>query len=426
MTRNGEARQNRHIQRGGAVRHRDMAGRILAGVEKSRSAKGEAMASVTDCHYPPLAESGKPVGIRGAQSMSVQPSPRGGFSRPPVGTSESSRHKEKRTLVVGQQRPQIRKRHFGLTGTEQNAEHSGDLREVCSRQLRGSFSQETGRNSPKRCVMPICLSDHQIKSRLRSHFRKALRAAKFSTCQIFLELYAGSAPVSSHIKKAGYAVLAFEITQGAEFDLTDKRVHAVLLGWLRSKCIAGVFISVQCSSWSRALRGPPGSNWAAIRSGSNIKGLPNLSDSQKKRVDLGNLQLSLVYEIISICNLLNIPSMLENPACSYIFDTTEISRLTNLPSCQLFVRDQCQYGTPWRKATKFLLWNCNYVRSLDSRCAGRHGFCSRTGKHHIVLSGASKKHGVLWTSIAQQYPPALAAHIGSSLIDSAVSRRLGV
>ena len=272
--------------------------------------------------------------------------------------------------------------------------------------------------------MPMCLSDYQIKARLRSHFRKALDRSKFKTRQVFLELYAGSMPISTHIHRAGYAVLGFEITQGSEFDLTDPRVHAIVLGWLRSKCVAGVFVSIQCSSWSRALRGPPGSNWAAIRESAHIHGLPGLSENQQKRVNLGNLQLTLCSQIIRICNLNNIPIMLENPYRSFIFETPEMQALLAAPSCEQYVCDQCQYGAPWRKATRFICWNCNYIFSLSERCTGRQGICSRSHKHHIVLSGTSKEHGLLWTTIAKGYPKRLAKALGDSLINSAVSKRL--
>ena len=79
----------------------------------------------------------------------------------------------------------------------------------------------------------MCVSDFWIVNRLRSHFRDALRSAKFDCKRVHLELYAGAGVESSMLRKDGCAVICFAIDNGPEFDLTRPCVHQTILGWLR-------------------------------------------------------------------------------------------------------------------------------------------------------------------------------------------------
>ncbi len=50
--------------------------------------------------------------------------------------------------------------------------------------------------------------------------RNALKSAKFDCKRVYLELYAGAKVVTRALRKDGCAVIAFEIDDGPEFDLT--------------------------------------------------------------------------------------------------------------------------------------------------------------------------------------------------------------
>jgi hypothetical protein len=80
------------------------------------------------------------------------------------------------------------------------------------------------------------------------------------------------------------------------------------------------------------------------------------------------------------------------------------SRLFNSPAACHVNTDQCSFGARWRKRAKLFAVHASGVSGLHHLCAGRSGKCSFSGKHHIVLSGASPKGGPLWTSLAQAYP----------------------
>ena len=57
---------------------------------------------------------------------------------------------------------------------------------------------------------------------------------------------------------------------------------------------------------------------------------------------------------------------------------------------------------------------------LSKTCDGRGGICSRTGRPHLQLEGASPE-GVRWTSIAQTYPQALNRALAKTLVSQARS-----
>ncbi len=56
--------------------------------------------------------------------------------------------------------------------------------------------------------------------------------------------------------------------------------------------------------------------------------------------------------------------------------------------------------------------------SMNRRCQGRHGICSRTGKYHVVVSVTNRNRGVLWIRRAQVYPGPFAAGVASLLVRS--------
>ena len=270
----------------------------------------------------------------------------------------------------------------------------------------------------------IALTSKSIVDRLQTQFCRAIAGAKFKKRCIFLELYAGKKVVTRAIKRLGFACLAFEIDDGLEFNLINPIVHRLILGWLSSGCIAGVFLGTQCSSWSRARRGPIGTAWGPLRSLAHIAGLPGLAPGCQKKVDIGNQQVKFTAHIIRSCIRYNIPCMLENPLTSMMWAAPSISRGMRAPSCEAYSLDQCQYGTRWKKATQVFSWCCGHANNLSRSCAGKRGICSKTGLPHIQLTGVSKTHKVLWTKVAQTYPRSLGHAIASKLISSAVTSSL--
>ena len=220
---------------------------------------------------------------------------------------------------------------------------------------------------------------------------------------VFLELYAGHGGVSKHLRTRGAAVMEFELDRGAQYDLTRKGVRRLLLGWVRAGVVRGAWLGTICKSWSRARRGPPGSSWGPIRSAKHIYGLPDLSASDRSKILIGNATMRQSAEFIHACVHAHIPVILENPVASMLWLAPPIRSQLGATSCQTISVDQCQFGARWRKRTRLAAWHCP-ILNLQQLCTGRKGLCNRTKKPHIVLSGSSKEHGVLWTALAQTYP----------------------
>ena len=93
------------------------------------------------------------------------------------------------------------------------------------------------------------------------------------------------------------------------------------------------------------------------------------------------------------------------------------------PPSMFYVKlDQCQYGARWRKRTGVLLLHAP-CSTLDCRCSGRGGRCSRSGSYHIPLAGVDPVSKRLWTQLAQPYPRAFARAAAEALRGAALARR---
>ena len=114
-----------------------------------------------------------------------------------------------------------------------------------------------------------------------------------------------------------------------------------------------------------------------LRSSLHALGLPDLNPCDRA----ANHMLHGAIKCIRRCLVLGIAGYLENPQRSWLWKTTSIQRLLQSPSVQLVKFDQCQYGTPCKKPTFLLIWNCAPVQFLT--CSGKRGLCGRTGKAYL-------------------------------------------
>ena len=129
-------------------------------------------------------------------------------------------------------------------------------------------------------------------------------------------------------------------------------------------------------------------------------------------------QPNLLSEFFVSRKNLSLPSILENPINSRLWQCPAVCTVRSLRDAESITLDQCRFGTPWRKRTRMLLLHCCSVHCLDRRCAGRKGLCSTTGRHHIILQG-SGPGGKTWTSRAQTFPKKLADELGRILSSTA-------
>jgi hypothetical protein len=182
--------------------------------------------------------------------------------------------------------------------------------------------------------------------------------------------------------------------------------HAALVG-----------IDLPCATWSLARRAPVWSSMPSpLRSsvGSEIWGLPHLSDGDRRKVRIGNVQVKHAVKVIRSCVAGGTPGYLENPLTSRVW--LVIARLLKkeLKAGLVVLRRTClcQYGVPWKKPTRLLTWGSS---SVDLKwCCGK-GVCSRTKRPHLTLTGISG-NGKFLTSQAQVYPKQFVSHLLPQLL----------
>ena len=107
-------------------------------------------------------------------------------------------------------------------------------------------------------VAPPRSSSAPVRSPTRGARSPAARNAK-----IVLELFAGKSELTTALRRQGFVVLAFEILNGAEFDLTRRSTQQAVLSWIRAGMIEFVHLGVPCTVWSIARRGIK--NWERAR-----------------------------------------------------------------------------------------------------------------------------------------------------------------
>ena len=254
---------------------------------------------------------------------------------------------------------------------------------------------------------------------LQEAFKKAVQSAQRSRRRIFLEVFCGTGGLAATLRRRGFGAVSLDLRLGPEMDITMPHVQRLLIGWMSSNCVAGLWLGTPCASWSRARRGPPGSTWCAIRSATHLYGLPNLRPIDQHKINIGNNTMKASARLISAARRFGVPCFLENPSTSLLWLADPIQKQAAFGSRRCTF-DFCQFGTRWRKRTTVMMWGAPLSPELERRCSGRRGCCSRTGAPHIQLSGSDRASGQMWTHIAEPYPRALCHTIADLLASAGV------
>ena len=192
-----------------------------------------------------------------------------------------------------------------------------------------------------------------------------------------------------------------DIAHGPQFDLSSRRIQQEIFQLLQSKAVKYVWMGTPCNSWSRARRWDGRGPGPLRDDAAGLLGLPNLSGSDQRKVELGNALMRFSAKIFRMCMSLNIPVVLENPHTSRLWLAPPIRHLLHHSQTEYFATDFCQDGTPWRKRMGLLSFGLD-LRYAVRRCAAAPGICSRTGLRHQHLEGIV--NGQFRTLAAQPYP----------------------
>lgn len=219
------------------------------------------------------------------------------------------------------------------------------------------------------------------------------------TVKFVLELFAGSCRWSRAAAAEGNYVLSIDLRFGDGNDLADKKLQDGVLGWFQAGWILYALMGFPCSSFSRARNQPGGP--PALRDDAHVQGFDGLRAHDERKVRLGNNLLRFVVRVITVCIVMKVPAIAENPFASWAWKMPGALHLLSRPIVRFTRSDFCQWGTAWRKATGFLTVYID-TQPIHRVCRGRCK-CSRSGLPHVVLSGTNCD-GVFLTHIAEPYP----------------------
>ena len=250
-------------------------------------------------------------------------------------------------------------------------------------------------------------SRDSTRPQLPRHFTASLT----SKGEYVADFFAGSGRVSRAIRKAGFSAREWEILKGPDGDLTRPCVMKSIKFDIDKGRIVSAMFAPPCSSFS-----PARDRTRVIRSRDFPYGLPNLPAHEQSKVETGNSCVRSALKIISWLDKRGIPWILENPRSSKMWYLPEMIRLLQSSHVRDVVTDFCQYGTIWRKRTRFICGNIceDDLQRFNRLCHGPPGYCSRTGQKHFQLTG-SNSHGTPWTLVAQPYPHVLCHHLAHAL-----------
>ena len=211
-----------------------------------------------------------------------------------------------------------------------------------------------------------------------------------------LELFSGPSRLAKTLARHGFHVEAWDAKFGASCDLSCNQTVNALIDRIKAGKIFYVHISVPYGTWSRSRRDDKVGPSPLRNDRQFLKGLPNLSNADKAKVNLENVLTRHAVRIVRACQQSHVLWSLANPVTSRLWLARSIKQLQHAA----FLRaDFCQYGLPWKKSHLFL---CDERLAFDFHtCSGSLGWCSASPKPHLSLHRNTRK-GL--TKFAQAYP----------------------
>ena len=225
------------------------------------------------------------------------------------------------------------------------------------------------------------------------------------------DFFSGSGRVSRAVRLAGFNTREWEILKGPDGDLTRPAVLQSVKFDIDKRRLVAAMLAPPCSSFSVAR-----DRTRVIRNRDYPWGIPDLPEHEQNKIDVGNRCVFAALKIIKWLDAHGLPWILENPHSSKMWYLPPLIDLMNAGHTHVKVVDFCMYGTSWRKRTRLLCGNVDTVDlgRLCRRCCGKDGFCSRTNRRHVQLTG-SHRSGIPMTLLAQPYPHQLCHAIAHAL-----------
>ena len=184
--------------------------------------------------------------------------------------------------------------------------------------------------------------------------------------------------------------LCFDLAHHPEEDLLAPWLQSDLLKLVQLGAFEAMVASPVCASFSTAIT-------PAWRTCEYPAGRPDLREMQQLKVELSHKQLYFVLQLVELCLIHCVLFWVENPHSSWFW--RQVGKLTwaNILLHETvgdFRLDQCRFGTPWRKRTRFRT-NCS-LKGQKVLCRCQFG--------HVILRGRCKERRINFTKLAESYP----------------------
>ena len=218
-----------------------------------------------------------------------------------------------------------------------------------------------------------------------------------------LDMFSGARGFAKALTKLGCPwAICFDLKHHPSEDLLQAKVQRTLRRLLLSGAFVAMAAGPVCASFSTAITPP----WRTLL---HPGGRPDLTELQQAKVNLGHAQLSFTLALTAVALSLGVLIWIENPDSSWFWKQPGALSWSKLleeygPKLGDFRIDQCAFGTPWRKRTKFRT-NCHL--------AHQRVLC-RCQKKHVVLRGCCKVRKQNFTKIAESYPSALCSTLATA------------
>ena len=137
---------------------------------------------------------------------------------------------------------------------------------------------------------------------------------------------------------------AIDLRQGPSGDVIRRSVRRRLAAMMYSGNCMGILVATPCTSYSVARR-------PAVRSSEFPMGLPTLNERDRIRVQAANFVTQCTVWLLALASRLGIPWVLENPQSSLLWKVPAIQQLSRRARTEDTLLHQCQFGTPYNKAS---------------------------------------------------------------------------
>ena len=228
----------------------------------------------------------------------------------------------------------------------------------------------------------------------------------------FVEIFSGTGRLADTVRTTGVAAYEFDLTpKGGRKNLLKNKVLHEIMELIKNPNCVGVWFGFPCGTFSSARRHDGGPPPLRGHNSKDIWGLPHLVGKELARVRSANKLLQRMHTMMREMMRRRVPFYLENPQPSKLRSHLFTKKWVEHPdSCKVDF-DYCQFDTTWKKATSVLAFgNKKFNQSIRFKCKttydGGKSICSRTGKHHELLSGfnAGADKGQYKTNKACPYP----------------------